>query len=593
MNRIKERIEALRLQMKKAGVQAFYISGTDPHQSEYAPDYWQTRAFIAGFTGSAGLVVVTKDNAALWTDSRYFLQAEQQLEGTGIQLMKMRVEGTPSPAQWLAHQLMPGEKLGVDASCVSINQFQELKNELKKQDIETVSVGDLLDPIWEDRTPLPQNKVIVHEERFCGETRLQKMAKIRTEMRLKNADYCLLTSLDEIAWTFNLRGTDVVYNPVFLAYAVIEKNESYLFVVKNKLNEAIISSLKNDGTTILQYDEITDFLSRLKETSIIFDPSKTNQLLKENLTTSVNRIAGDSIPTVIKAIKSETEIDGFKNAMHKDGIAMVEFLYWLDQAVGKEKITEYNVRLKLKEFREKQDNFFGESFHPIVGYRDHGAIVHFSVTEETAHKIEKDGFLLFDSGGQYFDGTTDITRTIALAEPTAEMKKDFTLVLKGMINLSMAVFPENTTGCNLDVIARRPLWDNQLNYGHGTCHGIGYFLNVHEGPFSIRQEYNKHTIKPGMVMSNEPAFYREGKYGIRTENVMLCVEKGSSEFGRFLGFETLTLCPIDTSAIDISLLDQQEIDWLNDYHKKVFEELAPLMNVEIVDFLKELTKPIG
>ncbi len=591
MNKIQQRITGLREQMQKAGVQACYISGTDPHQSEYVPDRWQSRSFISGFTGSAGLVVITLKAAALWTDSRYFLQAESELEGTGIQLMRMRVEGTPGPAQWLGHLLEPGDKLGVDESCLSMEQFKNLESDLAVSKIEVQPVGDLLDAVWNNRPGLPVKPVYEHEIQFAGKSRYKKLEEIRQEMHRHKADYILLTALDDIAWTFNLRGSDVDYNPVFLSYAVIGKEKSWLFIDSQKLDKDLMLKLSQEDIDIRAYSGITKFLNELQG-SFLIDSSKTNQQLLNSLNASVNIIYQQSIPTELKALKTKEEINCFQNVMRKDGVAMVEFLYWLNQIIGKEKITEYDIALKLNEFRAKQEHFKGASFHPIIGYQDHGAIVHFKVTKETANEIEPEGFLLFDSGGQYLDGTTDITRTVALGEPTSVEKKDYTLVLKGMINLTMVRFPVNTQGCNLDIIARKALWDNGLNYGHGTCHGIGYFLNVHEGPMSIRQEYNEHTIKPGMVMSNEPAFYREGKYGIRTENVIVCVEKEDHGYGRFLGFDTLTLCPIDKKAIDINLFDQKEIDWLNDYHQWVFDELSPFLDNEKVDFLRELTTAI-
>ncbi len=591
MNRFQQRINTLREQMKRAGIQAFYISGTDPHQSEYVPECWQSRSYISGFTGSAGLVVITLKEAALWTDSRYFLQAENELKDTGIQLMKQRIEGTPSPAQWLSQQLESGDKLGIDESCMSIDQFQNLQKELSISKIEVKPVGDLLEQIWHNRPGLPVNPIYEHDIQFAGRSRQQKLVQIQQEMAKEKADYLLITALDDIAWTFNLRGSDVDYNPVFLGYAVVGKSECFLFVDEQKMDSGLLVKLQKEGIQIKPYAEIANVLNELKG-SILIDPSKTNQKLLNSIQKSTKIITGISIPTLLKAIKTKEEINGFYNAMKKDGVAMVEFLYWLNKTVGKETITEYDAALKLNELRGNQEHFKGISFYPIVGYRDHGAIVHFKVTEEIANEIHPEGFLLFDSGGQYLDGTTDITRTVALSEPTSEEKKDYTLVLKGMIDLTMTEFPENTKGCNLDIIARKPLWDEGLNYGHGTSHGIGYFLNVHEGPMSIRQEFNEHAIKPGMVMSNEPAFYREGKYGIRTENVIVCVEKEDKGFGQFLGFETLTLCPIEKKAIDINLLNQKEIAWLNEYHKLVFDKLSLLLNDEKVVFLKELTSPI-
>ena len=587
MNKIKQRIKALREHMQKAGVQAYYISGTDPHQSEYVPERWQSRSFISGFTGSAGSVVITLKEVALWTDSRYFLQAEKELKGTGIQLMKMRIAGTPDPSEWLGHHLETGDKLGVDEHCLSIDQFNKLQNELAVSKIHIHPVGDLLNALWDNRPELPTNPIYEHEIHFAGKSRQKKIEEIRQVMFKQKAGYTLLTALDDIAWTFNLRGKDVDYNPVFLSYAVIGNERSWLFVDPQKLEENLKLKLNRDDIDIRPYPEVSDLLAELQG-SVLIDSSKTNQQLLNSFRSSVKKVYQTSIPTKLKAQKTKEEIDCFRKAMRKDGVAMVEFLFWLNQTVGKKKITEYDVALKLNEFRAQQNDYKGASFHPIVGYKEHGAIVHFKVSKDTAKEIRPDGFLLFDSGGHYLDGTTDITRTVALGKPNSKEKKDFTLVLKGMIDLTITEFPENTKGCNLDIIARKALWDNGMNYGHGTGHGIGYFLNVHEGPMSIRQELNEHSIKPGMVISNEPAFYHEGKYGIRTENVMVCFQKDAG----FLGFETLTLCPIDTNAIEPDLLNQQEIDWLNNYHQHVFDELSPYLNSEKLGFLEQLTLPL-
>ncbi|MGQ8335014.1 aminopeptidase P family protein [Sunxiuqinia sp. A32] len=593
MNKIAKGIESLRTEMKAAGVQAFYISGTDPHQSEYVPDHWQGRAFISGFTGSAGTVLVSQNEAALWTDSRYFLQAERELEGTGIQLMKLGMAETPSPVEWIGNQLFKGEKLGVDASCLSINQFNSFQKELSKFQIEVSPVEDLLMNVWENRPTIPVDKIFEHDEKFVGQTRRDKIEHLRQEMKKSGADYLLITALDDLAWTLNLRGTDVDFNPVFLGYGVIGLEKVWLFVDEVKLEKPLREKLTYEKILLKPYNEVNSFLNEISVSSqMLIDPSKTNQQLFNNLSDKCHPVYRNSIPTELKAKKMGIEIDHIHHAMRRDGVAMVEFLYWLNQTVGNEEITELDVARKLHDFRSKQANFFGDSFFPIVGYREHGAVVHYHVTDETAKNIQPNGFLLVDSGGQYFDGTTDITRTIALSEPTEQEKKDFTLVLKGMIALATAKFPEGTKGCNLDLLARKALWQHGLNYGHGTGHGVGYFLNVHEGPMSIRQEFNEYAIQSGMVISNEPGLYRDGEYGIRIENLIVCVEKGELGFGKFLGFETLTLCPIDQKAITISLMDSFEIDWLNQYHQRVFDELSPLLDDKKKTFLKELTQPI-
>ena len=572
---------------------ATIIYGTDPHLSEYLPAHWQTRPFISGFTGSAGMVIVSNEKAALWTDSRYFLQAEEELSGTGIELVKMRTPGYPEPAEWLKTNLKANAKVGTDESCISVNQFRTIRNSLNQSGIILKKSGDLLNDIWTDRPPLPDSAIYEHELKFACTNRKTKIETICTELEKSGANLQITTALDDLAWTFNLRGKDVECNPVFMAYAAISKEETVLFVENIKLTSELKLKLETERIQIKEYTQLPEFLRQLPKTArILLDFDRTNHAILKSIPEHCKVIEGLSIPCRLKAIKTEAEISNIKQAMRKDGVAMLEFLYWLENNLGKIPVTEYTVAEKLIEFRSKQPDYKGISFFPIVGYKEHGAIVHFHVSEENALPIEKSGFLLFDSGGQYLDGTTDITRTIALSELTPQQKTDFTLVLKGMISLSMAKFPVNTRGYHLDILARKDLWKHGLNYGHGTGHGVGYFLNVHEGPMSIRQEFNDRTIEAGMVLSNEPALYRLGEYGIRTENLIVCVTDETTVFGDFLRFDTLTICPIDTKAIDKSLLNPEEIEWLNSYHQMVFEELAPIVSNELKAFLKELTKAI-
>ena len=585
---ILKRLACLRREMKNAGVKAWYVSGTDPHQSEYLPRHWRTRNFLTGFTGSAGLVVVTELQAALWTDSRYFLQANEQLAGTGIELMKMRVEGTPSPADWLGRILDKGDSVGTDATCLSVNQYKRLNDELQKHQLLLQNTGDLLEYCWPDRDPLPNAPVFEHEMPFAGISRQDKFDLLRNKIDDCQADALLISALDDLAWSFNLRGHDVEFNPVFVGYGLIVREEVLLFVDEGKIPDDLCRKLAADGVKIKPYSAVFDELKWLHGTLLI-DPDRTNQALLESLGANVNVSFQLSAPAWLKAIKSEPELKFIRETMRKDGVAMVDFLYWLDQNIGVKMVTEYDLALKLGYFRSLQEGYQGNSFFPIIGYNETGAIVHRSVTPETAHEVKREGMLLFDSGGQYLTGTTDITRTISLARPTEQQKFDFTIVLKGMIHLTQAKFPAGTRGCNLDVLARQAMWQNGMNYGHGTCHGIGYFLNVHEGPMSIRQEYNEHPIEPGMVLSNEPAFYREGQYGLRTENMMVCVASETTEFGRFYGFETLTLCPIDRELIDKNLLSETEIDWINSYHQWCFDELSPWLDDNKKAFLKQLT----
>jgi len=588
---IKKRISDLRNEMQAKGLDAYIIYGTDPHLSEYFPAYWQTRPYISGFTGSAGMVIIGPTKAALWTDSRYFLQAEEQLSGTGIELIKMRVAGQPEPAEWLTMHLESGSHVGTDLECISINQYREIESKLSQSAILLKESGDLLNAIWSDRPTLPDSPAYEYELKYACTDRKIKIEAICTQLDHLGADMQIITALDDVAWTFNLRGSDVECNPVFMAYACVSRKKTILFIESKKLTAELIKKLEAEGIQIKAYGELLNFLHELPSTSkILIDPDRTNRAILHAIPDSCKLIKSLSIPCKLKAIKSEDEIRNIRQAMKKDGVAMLEFLFWMKNNLGKIPVTEYSVAEKLNEFRAKQPLFKGISFYPIVGYKEHGAIVHIHVTEENALTIEPDGFLLFDSGGHYLDGTTDITRTIALSELTAQQKTDYTLVLKGMISLTLAKFPTGTRGYHLDILARKALWQHGMNYGHGTGHGVGYFLNVHEGPMSIRQEFNDQTIEAGMVLSNEPAFYRKGEYGLRTENMMVCLKDESTEFGDFLRFDTLTLCPIDTHPIDKSLMNPEEISWLNSYHQRVYDELEPLMDGELKAYLKEITK---
>jgi Xaa-Pro aminopeptidase len=579
--------------MQEEGLDAYVIFGTDPHMSEYLPEHWQTRSFITGFTGSAGMVIVSREKTALWTDSRYFLQAEEQIAGTGFELVKMRTPGHPEPAQWLKMNLQNGAVAGTDEWCISINQFGAMQKSLAESGIILKETGDLLDAIWIDRPALPDSPVYEHELKYACTDRKGKIGIICSELEKSGANVQIITALDDLAWTFNLRGSDVECNPVFMAYASVSAEETILFIDGRKLSMELKNKLESEGIQIMEYTRLIEYLQQLPNTAkVLIDADRTNQAIRKNISAQAKIVEGLSIPCQLKAIKSEGEINHIREAMRKDGVALVEFLHWIENNLGKIPVTEYTVAEKLTEFRTKQPGFKGISFFPIVGYKEHGAIVHFHVAEDNALPIEKDGFLLFDSGGQYIDGTTDTTRTIALAELSNRQKTDFTVVLKGMISLTRAKFPANTRGYHLDILARKDMWQHGLNYGHGTGHGVGFFLNVHEGPMSIRQEFNDRVIEAGMVMSNEPALYRLGEYGLRTENMMVCVKDKSTEYGDFLRFDTLTLCPIDTKAIEKSLMNQEEIEWLNNYHQWVYDELAPTINDELKGFLKEKTKPI-
>lgn len=591
-NNITNRLATLRAEMKKYNIDAWYISGTDPNNNEYLPERWKTRAFISGFTGSYGMVVVTQDQAALWTDTRYFLQAEEQLRGTGIEMQKLRVPNAVSPEKWMSEKLEKGSKVGIDLQTVSVDVYRNFKSVLAEKEIEIVETPDFFETIWEDRPLIPDNEIFELTTEFSGLSRKEKQKLVAAKLNAKGAGLQGVSMLDELAWLLNLRGSDISYNPLFIGFGLVGENENYLFTSVKRIPGKLLAILENDGVTVKEISMFYPFLKELKNKNILLDTATANYSIYRSLAKYNEIVEGTSVVSHLKALKNKVEIEGFKNAMKKDGVALVEFHFWLKSNIGKTEMTEFTIGRKLAEFRSKQKDFKGESFPPIVGYKSHGALVHLTVGPENALPVEKDGILLFDSGGQYPDGTTDITRTVALSGVSEKVKKDFTLVLKGMIGLTLAKFPAGTLGYHLDILARKPLWENGLNYGHGTGHGVGHFLNVHEGPMAIRQEFNPNPIEEGMVMSNEPAFYREGEYGIRTENMMVCVEKDTTEFGRFLGFETLTLCPIDTSLLLTELLNGEEREWINQYHKKVNTELKPLLSAEYHKFLNELTREI-
>ncbi len=592
MNEIRNRIHAMRIEMLNRNLDAWYISGTDPHGSEYLPAHWETRAFISGFTGSYGLVIITQEDAGLWTDSRYFIQAAEELKGSGVKLFPLRVPRALAPEQWLVKQLKAGSRVGVDPQTVSVNVYRKLSDVLSDGSIELINTPDFFEKIWEDRPVIPHDRIFELAPVYAGLTRKEKKDLLLTHLRKFNADYQVITSLDELAWFFNLRGTDIPYNPVFTGYALAGKSETVLFVERGKLSSALSATFQKENIRIEMYSRFLPGLTSLKNKTILLDPSTCNQAIWDALHRK-NEIREKPSPVAsLKACKNKAELSGFREAMKKDGVALVEFLYWLKNNVQKEDITEYTAGEKIAAFRRKQKDYQGESFPPIVGYKEHGAIVHLSSGPVNALQILPEGILLFDSGGHYLQGTTDITRTVSLGKVSEKQKTDFTLVLKGMIALTQAVFPEGTPGCNLDVLARRALWEHGLNYGHGTGHGVGHFLNVHEGPVSVRQEVNPLPLSPGMVLSNEPGLYREGEYGIRCENMMVCVEKEETSFGRFLAFETLSLCPFDTSLLNKRLLTPGEIEWINLYHQRVREELMPALPEELKPFLVDLTREI-
>ncbi|MCZ4695179.1 aminopeptidase P family protein [Ancylomarina euxinus] len=586
-----EKVNALRSLMEEKEIHAYIITSSDPHMSEYVPEYWTARQWISGFTGSAGTVVVTRKKAGLWTDSRYFLQAEKELEGSGITLFKMGIPGVPNQYQWLLSELESEANIGFDGTCFSIAQSKELKNSLADISIHINEEGDLINEIWSNRPSLPNHKIFEHPVEFAGKSRKEKLAIIRNEMHQLDAKHHFVGSLDDIAWIFNLRGQDVDFNPVAIAYALINEDSCTLYLDQSKLDDELIFSLNKDGILTSDYNQICNDLEELRGSeNVLLDSNRSNLKIYRSITANI--IEKENPSQLLKSQKNLTEIKGMKQAMLQDGLALTQFFCWLEENLGKTIITEFTLIDKLREFRSRQKHFMGESFGSIVAYKAHGASPHYSTTTETDCEIKAEGILLIDSGGQYMNGTTDITRTTALGELSPEDKMDFTLVLKGMIQMTLAVFPKGTRGCNIDILARQALWMYGKNYGHGTGHGVGCFLNVHEGPQSIRQELKDQAILPGMISSNEPGFYKEGAYGIRHENLILCKEKLTTKYGEFLEFDTLTLFPFDTKALDINLLSEIEKSWLNHYHQKVYDSLAPQLDEKHKAWLKNKTQAI-
>jgi Xaa-Pro aminopeptidase len=579
----------LREKMAANGIDAYIITMSDPHMSEYVADHWRTIKWLSNFSGSAGNIVVTKDFAGLWTDSRYFLQAEDQLKGTGFELVKLKIPHTPEFIDWILAHLHEGSCVAFDGKVFPVNLVKQMEKTLAGKRIRLKPDFDPINELWKDRPSMPKGEIFLHELKYTGVTSKEKLEALRTEMALQGIDYQLLSSLDDIAWLFNFRGRDIPYVPLAISFALVAPKEAYLFIDREKVPENIEIEFQKDLVFIKPYQDIYSFLQTIENgSSLSCQLTKTNYALyvaiknKDRLHDQLN------FTTRLKAVKNETEISNIRESMVKDGVAMVKFLCWLDKNMGKEKITEISASEKLRSFRAVQEGFFDESFAPISAYNAHAAMPHYSAAPETDVELKPEGIYLIDSGGQYFGGTTDITRTVALGKPSPQQMSDFTLALKGTIDLAMAVFPYGTKGFQLDAIARKPLWDNKMNYGHGTGHGVGYFLNVHEGPQTVGTSASGEIstiLVPGMILSDEPAFYREGQYGFRTENLLLVVENEETDFGKFLAFETLTWCPIDKKLIDKELLDKKETDWLNAYHKKVYDKLEKWLDMEEREWL--------
>ena len=589
---INQRLEDLREVMQREHLSAFIFPSTDPHQGEYVPDHWKGREFISGFNGSAGTAVVTLTSAALWTDSRYFLAAEEQLKDTEFQLMKLKMEDTPTIAEWIGKECGAGVEVAVDGMVNSTNSVRELIADLRKQGGITLRTNfDPLEQIWQDRPPIPLNPVEEYPLTYAGEAANVKIARIRQALRKLHADGMLMTALDDIAWTLNLRGTDVHCNPVFVSYLLISSTSVTLYINKEKLTPEVMAYLKGEGVGVDAYENIQKGLKDYFEYNILLDPDEVNYTLFNAVTREV--IEAESPVKQMKTIKNSTEIAGFRQAMLKDGIAMVKFLYWLDKQLAEgEALTEISVSEELASLRAEQTLFRGISFDTIAGYEAHGAIVHYEATPESDVPLKPEGFLLLDSGGQYLDGTTDITRTIALGPVTEEQKKIYTLVLKGHIQLELCKFPSGISGTQLDVLARKDMWRAGMNYLHGTGHGVGSYLNVHEGPHQIRMEWKPAPLMAGMTVTDEPGIYLAGKFGVRIENTLLITHYNETEFGKFLQFEPLTICPIDKKPIIKEMMMPEEIAWLDQYHRRVLELLSPRLDDDEIEWLQEACAPL-
>ena len=591
-------LEKLRNCMKEYGIDAYIIPSSDSHQSEYVGEYFKSRAYISGFTGSAGTLVVTMEEAGLWTDGRYFIQAENQLKNTGIKLFKMGEEGVPTTKEYLCDKMANNSTLGFDGRLISANEGKALQEALKDKNINIKYEYDLVDKVWEDRPLLSTEKAFLLDEKYAGETFSSKLIRLRNEMKIKSATTHIITTLDDIAWLFNIRGRDVKYTPVVLSYSLITVDKVYLFIDDNKLNDEIINELNKENVIIKPYNDIYEFVKTIDEKeNVLLDDEKVNYSIYNNLPNEVKKINGLNPTMNFKAVKNSIELENIRNSHLKDGIAFTKFMYWLKNSVGKLEISEISAAEKLESLRREQDGFIEPSFATIAGYKEHAAMMHYSATPETDYKLEPSDLFLIDSGGQYFDGTTDITRTIALGEISDELKKHFTAVVRGMINLSMAKFLYGVKGYNLDILARRPMWNLGIDYKCGTGHGVGFLGTIHESPNGFRwrivpQRLETATLEEGLVTTNEPGIYIEGSHGIRIENELITKKAEKNEYGQFMEFEVVTFAPIDIDAIDVNELNIEERDYLNNYHKLVYDKVSPFLTKEECDWLKEYTREI-
>lgn len=595
---IKQRIENIRDLMKEKNIYAYIVPSSDYHQSEYVGDYFKSREFMSGFTGSAGTLIISMDEAGLWTDGRYFIQAENELKDSGIKLFKMGEEGVPTIEEYLLEKLPKNSTLGFDGRVMSVKEGQSLANKLAFKGINIEYKYDLVNDIWEDRCSLPTEKAFLLGTEYSGESFSDKLSRIRAVMKAKKATTHILASLDDIAWLFNIRGRDVKSNPVVLSYAVITIDSVYLFIDKNKIGKDIRAELSKENVQIKGYEEVYEFIKNIDENEVVLiDTSKVNYAIYNNIPSNVQKIEERNPSILFKSIKNEIELKNIRNSHIKDGVAFTKFMYWLKNNIGKIEITEISATQKLEEFRREQDKFIEPSFSTIAAYKDHAAMMHYSATEESNYKLEPRDLFLVDSGGQYFDGTTDITRTIALGPIPENVRKDFTNVVRGMIRLSKAKFLYGCRGYNLDILARGPLWEEGIDYKCGTGHGIGFVLNVHEGPngfrWKVREDIDDTCIlEEGMVTTNEPGVYVENSHGIRIENEIVVRKAEKNEYGQFMDFEVITFAPIDLDAIDESLILKDEKVYLNNYHKQVYDKISLYLNEEEKQWLKTYTREI-
>ena len=587
----RDRLSALRLAMSERDMDAYIIPSSDPHQSETPPDHWRSRAWISGFDGSAGTVVVTADRAGLWTDFRYHLHAAKELAGSGIELFRSGEPGTREYPEWLANELPTGARVGFDGMCVSLSAARALGEALGGRGIEVQPTEDLFESIWADRPGLPASAMYVYDPRYAGASRGEKLSAIRAKMADLGAESHVISTLDDIAWLLNVRGADVIHLPVSVCHAIVGPNDIRLFIDSKKVEPDVASELEADGVKLLPYETFLDTVGLL-EGSVLISPIQVSAAVAHRIPAEVRRVEKLNLTTTAKARKNSTELDHIRQTMVRDGVAMARFLHWLSAAVAQENVTETIAASKLEEFRALGDKFVSPSFKTISAYRGHGALPHYSTAAETDCLLEPAGLYLVDSGGQYLDGTTDITRTVSLGSPTEEERRDFTLVLKGHIALSELHFPVGTTGPLIDVIARQFLWNEGMNYGHGTGHGVGFFLSVHEGPQRINQMVSDIKLEPGMLISNEPGIYRAGLHGVRIENLVVVTEPTRTDFGEFLEFETVTLCPLDQTLIDPALLSSGEIHWVNDYHRRVRDKLLGHLDDAAGAWLEDACRPL-